>query len=127
MNSVQKFKRGSFNPEPPPIYDSVGEQSLKMVLSSVPLFFTTLSIYYQSHQPYNAWSEYISFNQKQTQHIMMVDGETIARLRHDLDVATAEIAKLKLALADLKEKTKILETLHGEKLQSLIELLERGK
>lgn len=56
---------------------------------------------------------------------MMVDGETIAKLRQDLDTVTTEFEKLKLVVSDLKEKTKILETLNGERFQSFIQSLER--
>jgi cell division protein FtsL len=57
---------------------------------------------------------------------MMVNGETITKLRQDLDTATTELAALKLVVSELKEKTKILETLDGEKFQSFIESLEKG-
>lgn len=56
---------------------------------------------------------------------MMVDGETIAKLRQDLDTVTTEFEKLKLVVSDLKEKTKILETLNGEKFQLLLQSLEK--
>ncbi len=55
----------------------------------------------------------------------MVDGETIAKLRQDLDTVTTEFEKLKLVVSDLKEKTKILETLNGEKFQLLLQSLEK--
>lgn len=56
---------------------------------------------------------------------MMVDGETIAKLRQDLDTVTTEFEKLKLVVSDLKEKTKILETLNGEKFQLFVQSLEK--
>ncbi len=55
----------------------------------------------------------------------MVDGETIAKLRQDLDTVTTEFEKLKLVVSDLKEKTKILETLNGEKFQLFVQSLEK--
>lgn len=56
---------------------------------------------------------------------MMVDGETIAKLRQDLDTVTTEFEKLKLVVSDLKEKTKILEKLNGEKFQLFVQSLEK--
>lgn len=57
---------------------------------------------------------------------MMVDGETIAKLRQDLDTVTTEFEKLKSVVSDLKEKTKILETLNGEKFQLFVQSLEKN-